>query len=93
MAPYKTATKAQLVEDYSLQWTEPTPLLIPDGHGGTLIVIEAVTVCFCGALATQRISYVHGGTLNPNLASLRMGASVKHYYTSCLENADHESVS
>lgn len=86
------------VPDYDDQWSEPSKeFAIPDGHGGTLLVLTNTVICNmydgCGALADQRISYTWKGTKSPGLLEMRLGASVKHYYTQCREHKEHCTVS
>lgn len=79
----------ELVKGYGEQWECECPALVPDGGGGTLLLLEQEIVCpVCGGVGDTRMSWVHKGTRRKDLVSLGMGASVKHYWTTCRECLD-----
>lgn len=56
----------------------------PDGAGGTLEERTTQIECpDCKGRAVQCMLFVTEKTKAPNLVALGLGASVKHFYTSC----------
>lgn len=78
-------TELKLVQDYDRSWIEPTPFRYGTKEDNVLVLQNVVACPECGGLADQRMSYVWKGTTNPELRSLHVGASVKHYFTVCRE--------
>lgn len=77
--------------DYKSQWTDVTPCLANMGERGTLLILEHEVVCWdCGGVADSRVSYVWSGTNDEALRNLGMGASVRHYFTTCRDCGNSE---
>lgn len=92
---HRNVHPASVILTYDESWSAPTPCFIKDIDEGTAIVLEHLIPCpTCGMPARRRMSYTWAGSqLQREGYRLNYGDSLKHYYTCCTGNHDHDQYS